>query len=198
MLPSIVPIPRISRGPLATDSSLVSRTLLKGRRPFTSLRPARTISTLRKSFKWLPIPRAIDCLHFLKEVLHCLQRRQRSQLSSPRLQKILHKPGRNGLETGEHFKIGFQNTSQFSERDTVSLEDNKKLSHRTFLGYKHSFSIPFKEAFDINFADWDFSLLAKARFHLSPPTQKEGPQMVSQITLWRISRPSILETEQLP
>ena len=34
----------------------------------------------------------------------------------------------------------------------------------------------FKEAFEMNFADRDFSLLAKAQFHLSPPTQRKLPK----------------------
>ena len=50
----LIPVPRGSRGSLATNSSLVPRTIQKGRRPFTTSRPAQTIRTLRKSFKWLP------------------------------------------------------------------------------------------------------------------------------------------------
>ena len=41
---------------------------LEGRKPFAPSRPARTIRTLRKSIKWLPKLRALDRLHFLKEV----------------------------------------------------------------------------------------------------------------------------------
>ena len=58
----------------------------------------------------------------------------------------------------------------------VFLQNNKNLSPRTILGYRHSLSIPFKEVFDINFADKDFSLLAKAQFHLSPPVPKKVPK----------------------
>ena len=64
----LVPVPRGPRSSLATFSSVVPRTLQKGRRPFAPLRPARTIRTLRKSLKWLPKLRALDRLHFLKEV----------------------------------------------------------------------------------------------------------------------------------
>ena len=45
----LVPKPRGPRSSLATSSSMVPRTLQKGRRPFAPSRPARTIRTLRKS-----------------------------------------------------------------------------------------------------------------------------------------------------
>ena len=50
----LLPKPRGHRSSLATSSSMVPRTLQKGRRPFAPSRPARTIRTLRKSLKWLP------------------------------------------------------------------------------------------------------------------------------------------------
>ena len=59
----LVPKPRGPRSSLATSSSMVPRTLQKGRRPFAPSRPARTIRTLIKSLKWLPKLRALDRLH---------------------------------------------------------------------------------------------------------------------------------------
>ena len=71
----------------------------------------------------------------------------------------------------------------------VFLQDNKKLSPRTFLGYRHSLSIPFKEAFKINFADRNLLLLADAQFHLPPPTQRK-------LSKWSLNH--ALETLQTP
>ena len=64
----VVQIPRGVHRSLAAFSSLVPRTLPKGRRPLASARPARTIRSLRKSAKWLPKLRTLDRIQFLKEV----------------------------------------------------------------------------------------------------------------------------------
>ena len=94
----LIPKPRGPRSSLATSSSMVPRTLQKGRRPFAPSRPARTIRTLRKSLKWLPKLRAMDRLHFLKEVYTASKGATVARLPGPRLQKILHQSSRDSLE----------------------------------------------------------------------------------------------------
>ena len=77
----------------------------------------------------------------------------------------------------------------------VFLQDNKKLSPRTFLGYTHSLSFPFKEAFEINFADRDLSPKLSSIFLC--PLKENFPNGPS-ITLWKQSRPQDLGTAQPP
>ena len=77
----------------------------------------------------------------------------------------------------------------------VFLQDNKKLSPRTFLGYRHSLSIPFKEAFKIYFADRDLSPKLSS---ISLCPLKENFPNSSSITLWKHSRPQDLGTAQPP
>ena len=57
-----------------------------------------------------------------------------------------------------------------------SLETTKSCCPELSLANRHSLSIPFKESFDINFAERDFSLLAKPQFYLSPPVPKKVPK----------------------
>ena len=126
-----------------------------------------------------------------KEVYTAPRGANGGQLPGPRLQEILHKPGSCILEgilgmAPRHFTVL---KKRHGLEFLVFLRDNKKLSPRTILGYRHSLSIPFKEAFEINFADRDFSLLAKAQFHLSPPTQRKLPK-------WSLNH--ALETLQTP
>ena len=182
----LVPVPRGPRNSLATISSVVPRTLQKGRRPFAPSRPARTIRTLRKSLKWLPKLRALDRLHFLKEVYTA----SRGATVANSLVHAFRKSAINQAETAwRAFKEWLPDNLTVLRKTHVFRRDNKKLSPRTILGYRHSLSIPFKEAFEINFADRDFLLLAKAQFHLSPPTQRKLPQ-------WSLNH--ALETLQTP
>ena len=174
----LVPVPRGPRNSLATISSVVPRTLQKGRSPFAPSRPARTIRILRKSLKWLPKLRALDRLHFLKEVYTA----SRGATVANSLVHDFRKSAINQAETAwRAFKEWLPDNLTVLRKThvlefLVFLRNNKKLSPRTILGYRHSLSIPFKEAFEINFADRNFSLLAKAQFHLSPPTQRKLPQ----------------------
>ena len=75
----------------------------------------------------------------------------------------------------------------------VFLQDNKKLSPRTLLGYRHS--IPFKEAFEINFAD---RYLSPKLGSISLRPLKENFPNGPSITLWKHSRPQDLGTAQPP
>ena len=187
----VLQVPRSSHRSLATRSSLVPRTLPKGRRPLTSAHSARTICTLRKNLKWLPKLRTMDRLQFLREVYTAT----RGPKVANSLVHALRKSSINQAQTAwRAFKEWLpEHLTVLRKRHVleflVSLKDNKKLSPWTILGYRHSLSIPFKEAFDINFADKDFSLLAKAQFHLSPPVQKKIPK-------WSLNH--ALETLQTP
>ena len=187
----LIPKPRGPRSSLATSSSMVPRTLQKGRRPFAPSRPARTIRTLRKNLKWLPKLRALDRLHFLKEVYTA----SRGSTVANSLVHAFRKFSINQAETvWRAFKEWLpDNLTVLRKRHVleflVFLRDNKKLSPRSFLGYRHSLSIPFKEAFEINSEDRDFLLLAKAHFHLSPPTQRK-------LSKWSLNH--ALETLQTP
>lgn len=58
----------------------------------------------------------------------------------------------------------------------IHLREAKKLSPRTILGYRNSLSTPLKEAFNIDFNNPDFHLLARSQFLSSPPPQKQVPQ----------------------
>ena len=185
----VVQIPRGVHRSLAAFSSLVPRT--QGRRPLASARPARTIRSLRKSVKWLPKLRTLERIQFLKEVYTA----SRGNKVASSLVHAFRKSSINQAETAwrafknwhpEHLKVlRKRHVLEF----LVFLRDDKKLSPRTILGYRHSLSIPFKEAFDINFADRDFSLLARAQFHLSPPAKKKIPK-------WSLNH--ALETLQNP
>ena len=187
----VVQIPRGVHRPLAAFSSLVPRTLPKGRRPLASARPARTIRSLRKSAKWLPKLRTLDRIQFLKEVYTAT----RGAKVASSLVHAFRKSSINQAETAwRAFKNWLpEHLTVLRKRHVleflVFLRDDKKLSPRTILGYRHSLSIPFKEAFDINFADRDFSLLARAQFHLSPPVKKKIPK-------WSLNH--ALETLQSP
>ena len=187
----VLQVPRCSHRPLATRSSLVPHTLPKGRRPLTSAHSARTICTLRKSHKWLPKLRTMDCLHFLKEVYTA----SRGLKVANSLIQAFRKSSINQAETAwRAFKEWLpEHLTVLRKRHVleflVSLKDNRNPSPRTILGYRHSLSIPFKEAFDINFSDKDFSLLARAQFYLSPPVQKKIPK-------WSLNH--ALETLQAP
>ena len=182
---------------MATISSVVPRTFQKGRKPFAPSCPARTIRTLRKSLKWLLKLRALDCLHFLKEVYTSPRGANGGQLPGPRLQEILHKPGSNILEG--ILGMAPRHITVLSKRHglefLVFLQHNKKLSPRTFWGYRHSLSIPFKEAFEINFADRDLSPKLSS---ISLRPLKESIPNVPSITLWKHSRPQDLGTAQPP
>ena len=175
---AVLQIPRGFRRFLATHSTLVPRTHPKGRRPLASAHSARTICTHRKSIKWLPKLRAMDRIHFLKEVYTVI----RGAKVANSLVHAFRKSSINQAETGwRAFKNWFpEHLTILRKRHVleflVFLRDIKKLSPRTILGYRHSLSIPFKEAFDINFAKRDFSLLAKAQFHLSLPARKKIPK----------------------
>ena len=170
--------PRSLHRPLATHSSLVPRTISKGRRPLTSAHPSRTIRSLRKSVKWLPKLREMDRIHFLREVY-------KASRGAEVADSLFHAFRRTSINQAETAKRAFKawlpdHVTVLRKRHVlkflVFLRNNKNLSPRTILGYRHSLSIPFKEAFDINFADKDFSLLAKAQFHLSPPVPKKVPK----------------------
>ena len=139
----------------------------------------------------LPKLRALERLHFLKEVYTA----SRDATVANSLVHTLRKSSINQAETAwRAFKEWLpDNLTVLRKRHIleflVFLQDNKKLSPRTILGYRHSLSIPFKEAFEINFADRDFSQLAKAQFHLSPPTQRKLPK-------WSLNH--VLETLRTP
>ena len=74
----------------------------------------------------------------------------------------------------------------------VFLQDNKKLSPRTFLGYRHSLSIPFKEAFEINFADRDLSTkLGSTSLRPLKESFPNGPSITLQTPRFRNSTASL-------
>ena len=112
--------------------------------------------------------------------IHFLERSTKLQ-EAPRSQIPWSMPSESLLSIkskllGELLRLGSQNTSQSSERGMslnfwCSLETTKSCCPEL-----SSLSIPFREAFDINFADRDFSLLAKPQFHLSPPVPKKVPK----------------------
>ena len=79
----------------------------------TSQIPPRIVRSLRRSFKWLPKLREIDRIHFLERSTK-LQEAPRSQTpwSMPSESLLLIKP----KLLGELLRLGYQNTSQFSER----------------------------------------------------------------------------------
>ena len=120
----------------------------------------------------------MDRIHFLKEVYKA----SRGAKVADSLVHAFRQSSINQAETAwRAFKAWLpEHVTVLRKRHVleflVFLKDNKKLSPRTILGYRHSLSIPFKEAFDINFADKDFSLLAKAQFHLSPPVPRKVPK----------------------
>ena len=141
----------------------------------TSQIPPRTVRSLRKSFKWLPKLREMDRIHFL-ERSGKLQEAPRSQTpwSMPSESLLSIKP----KLFGRAFKTWLpEHVTVLRKRHVlvflVFLRDNKNLLPRTILANRHSLSKPFKEAFDINFADRDSSLLAKPQFYLSPPVPKK-------------------------
>ena len=140
----------------------------------TSQIPPRTARSLRKSFKWLPKLREMDRIHFLERSTK-LQEAPRSQTpwSMPSESLISTKP----KLLGRAFKTWLpEHVTVLRKRHVleflVFLRDNKNYLRLTDIPFLY----PSRRLFDINFADRNFSLLAKPQFHLSPPVPKKVPK----------------------